>query len=42
MDDGAIVLGAVELTANAVTLSVDSEARAAAGGRCWNWFSRGS
>jgi hypothetical protein len=31
MDDGAIVLGAVELTANAVTLSVNSEARAARG-----------
>jgi hypothetical protein len=30
-DDGAIVLGAVELTANAVTLSVNSEARAARG-----------
>ena len=28
---GAIVLGAVELTANAVTLSVNSEARAARG-----------
>jgi hypothetical protein len=31
MDDGAIVLGAVELMANAVTLSVNSEARAARG-----------
>ena len=31
MDDGAIVLGAVELTANAVKLSVNSEARAARG-----------
>jgi hypothetical protein len=31
MDDGAIVLGAVELTANAVTLTVNSEARAARG-----------
>jgi hypothetical protein len=31
MDDGAIVLGAVELTAKAVTLSVNSEARAARG-----------
>jgi hypothetical protein len=31
MDDGAIVLGAVELTANAVMLSVNSEARAARG-----------
>jgi hypothetical protein len=31
MDDGAIALGAVELTANAVTLSVNSEARAARG-----------
>ena len=31
MDDGAIVLGAVELTANAVSLSVNSEARAARG-----------
>ena len=31
MDDGAIVLGNVELTANAVTLSVNSEARAARG-----------
>ena len=31
MDDRAIVLGAVELTANAVTLSVNSEARAARG-----------
>jgi hypothetical protein len=31
MDDGAIVLGTVELTANAVTLSVNSEARAARG-----------
>jgi hypothetical protein len=33
MDDGAIVLGTVELTANAVTLSVNSEARAARGRR---------
>jgi hypothetical protein len=31
MDDGAIVLGNVELTAKAVTLSVNSEARAARG-----------
>jgi hypothetical protein len=31
MDDGAIVLGAIELTANAVRLSVNSEARAARG-----------
>src|ERR1700692_1314329 len=31
MDDGVIVLGAVELTANAVTLSVNSEARVARG-----------
>ena len=31
MDDGAIVLGTVELTANAVTLSVNSEARAVRG-----------
>ena len=31
MDDGAIVLGAIELTANAVKLSVNSEARAARG-----------
>ena len=31
MDDGAIVLGTVELTAKAVTLSVNSEARAARG-----------
>jgi hypothetical protein len=31
MDDGAIVLGNVELTARAVTLSVNSEARAARG-----------
>jgi hypothetical protein len=31
MDDGAIVLGAVELTANAVKLSVNSEGRAARG-----------
>jgi hypothetical protein len=40
MDDGAIVLGNVELTARAVTLSVNSEARAARGRRCWNRFSR--
>ena len=31
MDDSAIVLGSVELTAKAVTLSVNSEARAARG-----------
>jgi transposase-like protein len=31
MDDGAIVLGTVELTTNAVTLSVNSEVRAARG-----------
>src|ERR1700722_6198924 len=31
MDDGAIVLGAVELTANALKLSVNSEPRAARG-----------
>ena len=31
MDDGGTVLGTVELTANAVTLSVNSEARAARG-----------
>ena len=31
MDDGAIVLGNIELTEKAVTLSVNSEARAARG-----------
>ena len=42
MDDGAIVLGAVERTANAVTLSVNSEARAARGRTLLDRFSRGS